>query len=397
MNRAFPSRRHFLGHAVAALGAAAAASQLPALRGAIPAAPAVPTKPAPNLLDLFSLDDVEAAARAILPPAVYAYISGAAGSENTVRWNRERYQDLKLAPRVLVDVSELDTSTTLLGRRLSLPILLAPTASHRLSHDEGELATARGAGAAGVTMVLSSSSNTPVEDVVRAATQPVWFQLYVPKDRGFARDLVQRVNASGVEALCMTVDNPVTGARNTEQRAKLVYPPGVGFPHYIGMGEPSSSVTLDQVRPAQLTWKDVEWLRSITRLPVVVKGVLNPLDAAIAVDAGVAGIVVSNHGGRDLDTLPASIDALPRVAERVAGRVPLLVDGGIRRGTDVVKALARGATAVLIGRPYVYGLAVGGAAGVTHVVKILRQELLLAMALTGRPKIGAIDRSVLWE
>jgi 4-hydroxymandelate oxidase len=280
---------------------------------------------------------------------------------------------------------------------MSLPILLAPTSSHRLSHPEGELATARGAGAAGITMVLSSSSNTPVEEVVRTATQPVWFQLYVPKDRGFARELVQRVNAAGVHALCVTVDNPVTGARNTEQRAKLVFPPDVIFPHYIGMGEPSSSVTLDQVRPAQLTWKDIEWLRSLTKLPVIVKGILNPLDAAIALETGVAGIIVSNHGGRDLDTLPATIDALPRVAERVAGRVPLLVDGGIRRGTDIVKAIARGASAVLIGRPYVYGLGVGGAEGVTHVVKLLRQELLLAMALTGRPTLASIDRSVLWE
>jgi 4-hydroxymandelate oxidase len=298
---------------------------------------------------------------------------------------------------VLVDVSKLDTSTTLLGRPMPLPILLAPASSHRLAHPEGELATARGAGTAGVTMVLSSSSNTPVEDVVRAASRPIWFQLYVPKDRGFAKELVQRVDASGAQALCVTVDNPVTGARNTEQRAKLVYPPGVTFPHYVGMGEPSSSVTLDEVRPAQLTWKDIEWLRSLTRLPVLVKGVLHPRDAALAVESGVAGIVVSNHGGRDLDTLPATIDALPRVAERVAGRVPLLVDGGIRRGTDVVKALARGANAVLIGRPYLYGLAAGGADGVTHVLKILRQELLLAMALTGRPTIGSIDRSVLWE
>jgi 4-hydroxymandelate oxidase len=245
--------------------------------------------------------------------------------------------------------------------------------------------------------VLSSSSNTRAEDVVRAATQPVWFQLYVPKDRGFAKELVQRVDASGVRALCVTVDNPVTGARNTEQRAKLVYPPGVEFPHYIGMGEPSSSVTLDEVRPAQLVWKDIEWLRSLTKLPVLVKGILNPHDAALAIDTGVAGIVVSNHGGRDLDTLPATIEALPRVAERVAGRVPLLVDGGIRRGTDIVKALARGASAVLIGRPYLYGLAVGGADGVTHVLKILRQELLLAMALIGRPNLAAIDRTALWE
>jgi 4-hydroxymandelate oxidase len=391
-----PSRRTFLAHAAAAIGTTAAAAHFTAARAATPPAPASPAT-RPPLTDLISLDDIERAARGVLPPAVYAYISGAAADENTVRWNREAYHALKLAPRVLVDVSQLDPSTTLLGHPMSLPILLAPTSSHRLSHPEGELATARGAGAAGITMVLSSSSNTPVEEVVRTATQPVWFQLYVPKDRGFARELVQRVNAAGVHALCVTVDNPVTGARNTEQRAKLVFPPDVIFPHYIGMGEPSSSVTLDQVRPAQLTWKDIEWLRSLTKLPVIVKGILNPLDAAIALETGVAGIIVSNHGGRDLDTLPATIDALPRVAERVAGRVPLLVDGGIRRGTDIVKAIARGASAVLIGRPYVYGLGVGGAEGVTHVVKLLRQELLLAMALTGRPTLASIDRSVLWE
>lgn len=352
---------------------------------------------AQKLADLLCLDDVEALARGVMQSSVYDYVSGGAADELTVRWNREKYRDIRLLARTLVDVSHVDCATTLLGQRLSMPILLAPTGNQRLVHREGELATARGAGLARATMVVSSGSNTSIEDIAKVATQPLWFQLYVAKDRGLARALVQRVEAVGAQVLCVTVDGAVDGPRNREGHAKLVIPEDIGYPHYVGIKEAASSVTLDEVHPALLEWRDIEWIRSFTKLPMLIKGIMNPLDADIAIKVGVAGVIVSNHGGRCLDTQPATIEVLPRVAAQVNGRVPIIVDGGVRRGTDVVKALALGASAVQIGRPYLYGLAVGGADGVAHVLKILRQELLQAMALLGRADIASIDRSALWS
>jgi len=388
------TRKEFMA-ALGVSGLVLSSLESSAAAGAAPPAPPASGKPA--LEPLLNLDDVEAAARTVMPPAVYDFVAGAAADEITVRWNREKYRDIRLQPRVLRDLEGLDCSTTLLGQRMPTPILLAPTASHRLSHPEGELATARGAGAFGATMVLSSGSNTSIEDVMAVATQPVWFQLYVSKDRGLTRALVERVQAAGVKALCVTVDSPLDGARNRQQRAAVQLPPGVTYPHYVGIREPASIQTLDVVRPLNLVWKDIEWLRTFTKVPMLLKGVMNPADAEIGLKSGADGIIVSNHGGRCLDTQPATVEALPRVVEAVNGRVPVIVDGGIRRGTDIVKALALGASAVQIGRPYVYGLATGGAAGVTHVLKILRQELLMAMSLLGCPTIASIDRSVLWK
>ncbi len=390
------NRKTFLG----SLGAGAAA--VSALKAAAQTAPATPAPLASpplmsDLSDLLNLDDVEARARTVLLPAVYDFVAGGAADELTIGRNREKYRDICLQQRVLADVSNLDCSTTLLGQRLSVPILLAPTSNHRFVHPEGELATARGAGLAGATMVLSSGANTSVEDVMRVATQPVWFQLYVARDRGLARALIQRVEAAGVKALCVTVDSPLDGPRNRQMRAMLVTPPGVGYPHYVGIKEPATVVTLEEVRAQELDWRDIDWIRSLTKMPMLLKGIMNPADAETAVKAGADGLIVSNHGGRCLDTQPATIEALPRVARQVNGRIPVIVDGGIRRGTDVVKALALGASAVQIGRPYLYGLAVGGAEGVSHVVKVLRQELLLAMAVLGRRTIASLDRSVLWE
>ncbi len=349
------------------------------------------------LAELLSLDDVEARAREMLPPAVWNFLSGGAADELTVRWNRERFNDLKLRPRVLRDLSGLDCSTTLFGERLPMPVMLAPTAGHRYTHPEGEIATVRGAGSLGVTFVLSSGTHTPIEEVIAAAGAPVWYQLYVQKDRGLTQALVERVQAAGAKALCLTVDSPLDGPRYRQQRLKLELPPGVTYPHLAGVREPSSIQTIERVEPAILTWRDVEWLRGITRVPLLLKGVMTPEDAQQGIAAGAAGIIVSNHGGRCLDTLPATIEALPAIAAAVNGRVPVILDGGIRRGTDVVKALALGANAVHIGRPYVYGLAVGGAAGVAHVLKLLRNELLMAMSLLGCPNLAAIDRSVLWR
>ena len=335
---------------------------------------------------MFSLSDFEEDARKKMSPMAYEYLASGAADEVTLRWNRESLEKIRLRPRVLVDVSKLDTRVTLFGQELPFPILLAPTALHRLYHAEGELATARGAGAAGATFVVSSYTTTPIEEIASAATQPLWFQLYVQPDRGFTRDVVERAEAAGCRALCVTVDLPVIGVRNRMQRVGFKVPPGMKLPYIM-----------EQFQGVPVTWKDIEWLRSFARVPVLLKGILNPVDADLAVRNGVSGIIVSNHGARDLDSTPASIDALPHVADKVAGRVPILMDGGIRRGTDVLKALALGAQAVLIGRPYCYGLGVAGAEGVSRVVNILRSELEAVMALTGRPSIESIDRSVLWS
>lgn len=392
------NRKTFL---TAALGAGALGAQaLKAAAAPAPVAPATPEPtpaPAANLTDLLSLDDVESLARKVMLPSAYAYVAGGAADEVTLRWNREKYREIRLQQQVLRDLAGLDCSTTLLGQRMNTPILLAPTASHRLSHPEGELATARGAGAFGATMILSAGSNTSIEDVMAVASHPVWFQLYVSKDREHTKALVERVQAAGARALCVTVDSPLDGPRNRQMRTSFKLPSGVGYPHYDGIRQQVAAPTLDNVEPANLTWKDIEWLRSFCRVPMLLKGVMNPADADTGIRTGADGIIVSNHGGRCLDTQPATIEALPRVVESVAGRVPVIVDGGIRRGTDVVKALALGAAAVQIGRPYVYGLASGGAAGVTHVLKILRQELLMAMSLLGCPTIGSINRSILWK
>ena len=335
---------------------------------------------------LASLSDFESEAEARIPHGAWARVSGGAADELTLRSNREAYDRIRLNPRILVDVSKIDTRVDVLGQELPFPIFLAPVGGQSFICPQGEILSARGAAAAGAIYVISSSSSCKVEDIARSGSGPVWFQLYVQKDRAFTRDLVQRAEDSGCRALCVTVDSPVFGARNREERSAGELPERE-LPNLKGR---------DYLDPG-LTWKDIDWLRSFARTPVLLKGVLNPRDAGTAAQAGVSGIIVSNHGARNLDTLPATIEALPRVADTVAGRVPLLVDGGIRRGTDIIKALALGASAVGIGRPYLWGLGVSGAEGVARVVEILLKELQLAMALTGRPTIASIDRSVLWE
>ena len=338
-------------------------------------------------LDPVCCADFEALAKAKMSAMAWEYVSAGAGDELTVRWNHEAYQRIRLKPRILVDVSSVDTSVTLFGQEHPFPILLAPTAAQKLTHAEGELATVRGAGSTGTTTVMSSFASTSLEDVAAAAKSPLWLQLYAQTDRGFTRELVQRAEASGYRALCLTVDTPTLGARNREERAAVALG---ALPNLEGLKN------LGSVLDPTLSWKHVEWLLSFTKIPVLVKGVLNPDDADCAVKVGVAGIMVSNHGGRNLDTLPATIDALPCVADKVAGRVPILVDGGIRRGTDVLKALALGANAVLIGRPYLYGLGAAGEAGVARGVAVLQREFQMAMMLTGRTSVGCIDRSVIW-
>lgn len=329
-----------------------------------------------------TLDDYERAAKECIAAPAWEYIHSGAADEYTLRWNREAYAALRLSPRMLRDVRHVDTRVTLLGHQLAHPILLAPVAAQSIAHPDGEIAMARGARAAAAGVVLSSYTSKRVEDVAAAGPDPLWFQLYM-QDRSLTADLLARVVAAGCSAVCLTVDTPTLGARDRMARSGFEYPE---LPYRsVQPGENAS------------TWDDVTWLRNTLQVPILVKGILHPEDAEQAIERGASGIIVSNHGARNLDTVPSTIEVLPRIVDRVAGRVPLLVDGGIRRGTDVLKAIALGATAVLIGRPYVYGLAVAGADGVQQVVQILRRELELAMALTGRASIGAIDRAVIWS
>jgi len=344
---------------------------------------------------LVSLADHEQHARQHLDDNAWAYFSGGAADEISLRSNRSAWDAPPLWPRVLRPLAGGHTRVELLGRTLAHPILLAPVAFQRLAHADGEVAMAYAAAALGAGVVLSTQASMPLEAIAQAVLPdpgrgPLWFQLYLQPDRGFTRALVQRTEAAGYEALVLTVDAPASGARDRERRAGFRLPPGIAPVNLAGMQAPPApplgadqSALFDGLLHHAPTWDDVAWLQSITRLPVLLKGVLHPADARQAVAAGVAGVIVSNHGGRTLDTAPPTATALPRVVQAVGGAVPVLVDGGIRRGTDVLKAMALGASAVLVGRPAVWGLANAGAAGVAHVLRLLRDELEIAMALTG--------------
>ena len=348
-----------------------------------------------DLAGILSLIEMEERARTSMPEMAYEYVASGSADEKTLGWNRDAFNRIALKPRILTSVEAPDTSVEILGSTLPFPILLAPTAYHRVLHPLGEIATVRGAGAAGAVMVVSSASSTSIEEIAKEATAPLWFQLYVQADREFTRDVVSRAVAAGCSALCVTVDTPVIGVRDRQVRARFCLPPGVETPHLSDVG------TLGRVpfdpRRMVLSWADIDWLRSICSVPVVLKGILSGEDAKRALDAGADGLIVSNHGGRNLDTAVATIDALPEVVEAVDSRAPVLMDGGIRRGTDVLKALAAGARAVLIGRPYCFGLGVGGAAGVERSIRILAHELELGMILTGRCSLEEIDRSLIWR
>jgi 4-hydroxymandelate oxidase len=342
-------------------------------------------------MDLITLDDFEPLAKERLSHMTYEFIASGAADEVTVRWNREAFQRIALRPRVLQDISRIDTSVALFGVPLAFPILLAPVAYQKLMHPEGEMAAARGAARAGAIFVMSTAATSSIEDVASTGVQ-LWLQIYLQSDRGVTRDLVQRAEAAGVLAFCLTVDTPVVGTRTRQSRVKFTLPPELATPHLDAVGRERLTVVSAKREP--ITWKDVEWVASIAKLPMLLKGILDSDDAQLAVDAGAAGIIVSNHGGRNLDTVPATIDALPAIVEQV--RVPVLLDGGVRRGTDVVKALALGAKAVMIGRPYAYALSVAGGEGVARVIAILREELETAMALLGCASLEAMDRRVLW-
>ncbi len=377
-------RREWLTLLAGALGAVPGFSR-PAVSGAQGSDPTPGAAP----VNLFEFEPL---ARQRLPPAVWDYIAQGAGDEITLRRNREAFDTLRLKPRVLTNVGTLDTRLDLFGQKLEFPILLAPVAAQRQIHPGAEPEAARGASAAGAIMVVSTFASARIEDIARAAQGRVWFQLYVHRDRQVTRELVQRAEAAGCTVLCITVDSPVIPMRDREKRRgwRLPY---TGQP--ASPGGRVSPIYADALDPT-ITWETVAWIRSFTKIPVVLKGVLASEDARRAASERVAGVIVSNHGGRNLDTTLATIDALPAVGEAVQGRLTILLDGGVRRGTDVVKALALGARAVLIGRPYLWGLAVDGAAGVQRVIEILRIELEAAMALCGAPSLAEIRRQLVW-
>jgi 4-hydroxymandelate oxidase len=359
-----------------------------------------------------TLTDHENHARKVMDDNAYAYFCGGAGDEFTLQANCQAWSTLKLQPRVLQPLAGGHTRTQLLGKTLAHPIFLAPVAYQRMAHPDGELATAHAAAALGAGMVLSTQSSTSLESVAAAVLSPsntatrgpLWFQLYMLHDRGFTKDLVQRVEAAGYEVLVVTVDAPTQGYRDRERRANFKLPVGVSAVNLVGLPEeqkvalqPGQSALFDGLLTTAPTWADIEWLQKVTRLPIILKGILHEDDARQAASMGLAGIVVSNHGGRTLDTAVATADVLPRIAQKLAGGIPILVDGGIRRGTDVLKAIASGATAVMVGRPYVYGLANAGAVGVAHVLRLLRDELEVAMALCGCSTLSQVTAKVIYQ
>ena len=336
---------------------------------------------------MINVADFEAAARERLDPGVYDYVAGGAGDEQTLRENRAAFQRWQLRPRVLVDISGVSTATTVLGTEVALPVLVAPTAFQRLAHPEGELATARAAAAAGTIMSLSTlSSVTPAELAAAAPDAPKWFQLYWSRDRGFTQELVETAADSGFTALVLTVDLPVAGRRERDVRAAFTLPDDLPLPNIPEeLRGDDFHTALHAVVDDTLTWRDLEWLSSVCSLPLVVKGILTSEDALLAAEHGAAAVVVSNHGGRQLDGVPPTLDVLPEVVEAVGERAEVLLDGGIRRGIDVLKALALGARATLSGRSVLWGLAAGGEEGATRVLELLRGEIELGLKLLGCP------------
>jgi isopentenyl diphosphate isomerase/L-lactate dehydrogenase-like FMN-dependent dehydrogenase len=370
------------------------------LKGQAPARPLAP-------------EELEQRARAILPPPAYCYVAGGAGGEDTVRANRDAFHRWRIVPRFLRDVSRRDLGVELLGRRLPAPVLMAPIGVQSMLHPDAELAVARAARSLGVPMVLSTVSSTPLEAVAEAlGDSPCWFQLYWPKDPALAASLVGRAERAGYAAVVVTLDTYLYGWRERDlQHAWLPFAQGLGIANYLTdpvfrgalAAPPEQDLAaaarhfLAVVSNPALTWDDLAWLRRQTRLPILLKGLLHPEDARRAVGHGVDGVIVSNHGGRQVDGAVASLDALPAVAEAIAGRVEVLFDGGIRRGADVFKALALGARAVLLGRPYCWGLAVGGEAGVSDVLRNLLADVELTLGLAGCASCADVSRNSLVE
>ena len=344
---------------------------------------------------LINVLDYEREAERVLDPGAFGYFAGGAGAEQTLRDNLEAFSRLRLRPRMLVDVGEVTTAAAVLGRELSLPVLVAPTAFQRLAHADGEVATTRAAAAVGTVMCQSTlSSVSPTELAAAAPGAKLWFQLYWSRDRAFTADLLARVVEAGFEAVVFTIDFPAAGRRERDMRAAFALPDTLSLPNIPGpLARQDFHADLGNIVDPTLTWRDLEWLRETCPLPLVLKGILTEEDALLAAEHGAAGVVVSNHGGRQLDGVPASLDALPEVVEAVGERVEVLVDGGVRSGTDVVKALALGARAVLVGRPVIWGLALAGEQGVRDVLELFQRELAHALTLLGCRSPAEVTRA----
>ncbi|MFO0615133.1 MAG: alpha-hydroxy acid oxidase [Polyangiaceae bacterium] len=345
-----------------------------------------------------TLRDFEKAAKKLLPKMARDYYRSGADDERALRRNVEAFSEYVVWYRVLVDVSERDLSTSVMGIDVSMPVLVAPTAYHRMAHDDGEIGTARAAAAEGTIYVASTLATTRLEEIADAVASPKWFQLYVHKDRGFTKELVERAETAGYEAIVLTVDTPLLGRRVRDERNGFALPEGLTMANLETSAEDHESGSLlssymKSRHDAALGWSDLEWLRSLSHLPLVLKGIVRADDARRAVDAGARAIVVSNHGGRQFDLAPATLHALPGVVDAVGDRAEVYLDGGVRSGNDVLIALGLGARAVFIGRPVLWGLAVEGESGVRQVLSILREELSLGMALAGMSSVKNIDRA----
>lgn len=355
--------------------------------------PAPAPQDSPQDAPLVNLQAYEAAAAQRLPRMVFDYYAGGAGDEVLLRSSREAWDGIALRYRVLRDVSVRSLRTTVLGATLDWPVLVAPMAFQQLAHPDGELAVARAVAATGSAMILSTLATRSVEEVRAAGSAPLWFQLYIYRDRAATEAVVRRAEAAGCTALVLTVDSPILGRRERDLINGFHIPPGTPIPNVaaaprgqLSAQAASASALADFTRDnwdASISWTDLGWLRSITTLPILVKGIVRGDDAVLALEHGASGVIVSNHGGRQLDTAVPTARALPEVADAMGGRGALLVDGGVRRGTDVVKAIALGAQAVLLGRPVLWGLAMDGAAGAERVLRLLKDECDLAFALAG--------------
>jgi L-lactate dehydrogenase (cytochrome) len=371
-----------------------------------------------------NIADLRQQARQQLPRAVFEFIDGAAQDELTLSANRSDFEQLWFAPRVMVDVGTRNQAVNVLGQTFSSPLILGPTGLAGVYWPNGDEVTARATAQAGVGYCLSTNSNASIEEVAARGRQDFWFQLYVQRDRGKARELIDRARAAGCTALCVTVDLPVQGARERDVRTGFTVPPRIGLDNVFDYarrlgwlwrmatgprirfgnldtpGQQAGSLTTvaqhvgSQFDPT-VSWKEIDWLRMLWDGPMAIKGILDPNDARLAVQHGADAVIVSNHGGRQLDGAPSAISSLGGVVDAVQGQADVLMDGGIRRGADVVKALAMGARACLIGRAGLYGLAAGGEAGVLRAIEILRQEIDITLTLLGRPDITALDRSAL--
>jgi isopentenyl diphosphate isomerase/L-lactate dehydrogenase-like FMN-dependent dehydrogenase len=355
-------------------------------------------------MEPINLSDFEALARERLSPLAWEYYEGGAEDEYTVADNVAAYRRIKLRPRMLMDIAERDLTTSVLGLPISLPVVLAPTSHQSMAHPDAEKATLRAAMAAGTIATLGTGNHYAVEEVVAEAPgHPFWFQMYCYENRDVTERIIRRAEAAGARALVVTVDATFAPRRERHIRTNFRLPPEVELRNMIGIGlqdhllraeNGGMDAFLASLRPMLLTWDEIDWMRRTTDTPIVLKGIMTAEDALLAAEHGVNAIVVSNHGGRQVDGTLATIEALPEIAEAAGDKLEILMDGGIRRGTDVLKALALGARAVLIGRPYLWGLAADGEAGVRQVIELLRAEIWSAMAQCGQADVKQINRSL---